>query len=164
MILTYLEANNGRLPKSSLAALGAAMKAKAANGYTKVVSVILGGAESAKAAAEAAKHGADEALYVNADFLKPYLALQHEKVLWEIAKEFSPKLVLAAATSVGKDLLPRLACRLGAGMASDIVEFLPNDSHRVHYIRQPFQREPDFGVTSVNYDFAGLLTRAEEPR
>ena len=45
-----------------------------------------------------------------------------------------------------------------------IVEFLGNDSHRVHYIRQPFQREPDFGVTSVNYDFSELLLRAEAPR
>jgi len=45
-----------------------------------------------------------------------------------------------------------------------IVEFLNADNHRVHYLRQPFQREPDFGVTSVNYDFAELLARAEEPR
>ena len=45
-----------------------------------------------------------------------------------------------------------------------IVEFLEGDSHRVHYVRQPFQREPDFGVTSVNYDFAELLARAEAPR
>ena len=44
-----------------------------------------------------------------------------------------------------------------------IVEFLPDDAHRVHYLRQPFQREPDFGVTSVNYDFAELLARAERP-
>ncbi len=44
-----------------------------------------------------------------------------------------------------------------------IVEFLDRDRHRVHYIRQPFHREPDFGVTSVNYDFAELLTRAEIP-
>ena len=44
-----------------------------------------------------------------------------------------------------------------------IVEFLDSDSHRVHYIRQPFQREPDFGVTSVNYDFAELLARAKTP-
>jgi len=34
----------------------------------------------------------------------------------------------------------------------------------VHYVRTPFRREPDFGVTSVNYDFAELLARAEEPR
>jgi len=45
-----------------------------------------------------------------------------------------------------------------------IVEFLDANAHRVHYLRQPFQREPDFGVTSVNYDFAELLERAGEPR
>jgi hypothetical protein len=38
------------------------------------------------------------------------------------------------------------------------------DRHRVRYLRRPFRREPDFGVTSVNYDFAELLARAEEPR
>jgi len=45
-----------------------------------------------------------------------------------------------------------------------IVEFNPDNSHRVHYLRRPFQREPDFGVTSVNYNFAELLARAEQPR
>jgi superfamily II DNA or RNA helicase len=44
-----------------------------------------------------------------------------------------------------------------------IVEFLERDAHRVHYVRKPFQREPDFGVTSVNYDFSELLARAEIP-
>jgi superfamily II DNA or RNA helicase len=45
-----------------------------------------------------------------------------------------------------------------------IVAFHDDQSHRVHYVRRPFQKEPDFGVTSVNYDFADLLGRAEEPR
>ena len=45
-----------------------------------------------------------------------------------------------------------------------IVEFLDDDTHRVHYVREPFKREPDFGVTSVNYDFAELLARAEPPQ
>ena len=44
-----------------------------------------------------------------------------------------------------------------------IVEFLDNGEHRVHYVREPFKREPDFGVTSVNYDFAELLARARPP-
>ena len=44
-----------------------------------------------------------------------------------------------------------------------IVEFTGDDTHRVHYLRQPFQREPDFGVTSVNYDFSELLGRAQAP-
>jgi hypothetical protein len=37
-------------------------------------------------------------------------------------------------------------------------------THQVHYVRRPFQREPDFGVTSVNYNFAELLARAEVPK
>ncbi|MPZ47162.1 MAG: DUF3883 domain-containing protein [Betaproteobacteria bacterium] len=44
-----------------------------------------------------------------------------------------------------------------------IVEFQSEELNCVHYLRQPFQREPDFGVTSVNYDFAELLVRAATP-
>lgn len=45
-----------------------------------------------------------------------------------------------------------------------IVEFLDDERHRVHYVCRPFQREPDFGVTSVNYELRELLARAGEPR
>ena len=38
-----------------------------------------------------------------------------------------------------------------------IVEFIDGGQHRVHYVREPFRREPDFGVTSVNYDFCGIV-------
>ena len=44
-----------------------------------------------------------------------------------------------------------------------IVEF-DSESHRVHCARRPFQREPDFGVTSVNHGFADLPARVEAPR
>ncbi|WP_395740331.1 helicase-related protein [Prosthecobacter sp.] len=44
-----------------------------------------------------------------------------------------------------------------------IVEFLSDTEHRVHYVRRPFQREPDFGVTSVNYDFSELLAKGGTP-
>jgi hypothetical protein len=43
-----------------------------------------------------------------------------------------------------------------------IVEFRA-DGDRMHYIRKPFHREPDFGVTSVNYDLAELLAKGESP-
>jgi SNF2 family DNA or RNA helicase len=44
-----------------------------------------------------------------------------------------------------------------------IVEFFGDGSHRVHYLRQPFHREPDFRASSVNYDFAELLATAGRP-
>jgi hypothetical protein len=34
---------------------------------------------------------------------------------------------------------------------------------QVRYVRRPFQKEPDFGATSVNYDLDELLARSEEP-
>jgi hypothetical protein len=43
-----------------------------------------------------------------------------------------------------------------------IVEFV-GDGRRVHYVRRPFSREPDFGVTSVNYGLRELLVRGEKP-
>ena len=45
-----------------------------------------------------------------------------------------------------------------------IVEFFENGGHKVHYVRKPFEIEPDFGVVSQDYDFAQLLKKAEEPR
>ena len=35
---------------------------------------------------------------------------------------------------------------------------------KVRYVRRPFTREPDFGVTSTNYNLRELLERSEEPR
>ncbi len=37
------------------------------------------------------------------------------------------------------------------------------DSTELSYVRQPFQNEPDFTVTSVNFDLNKLLERGEEP-
>lgn len=45
-----------------------------------------------------------------------------------------------------------------------IVEFHESNSHSIYYLRRPFQREPDFGVTSVNYDLNGLIARSETPQ
>ena len=42
-----------------------------------------------------------------------------------------------------------------------IVEFLDDNDQRVHYLRSPFQREPNFGVTSVNYNWRELRARGE---
>lgn len=41
---------------------------------------------------------------------------------------------------------------------------IENDSvHSLRYIRQPFTREPDFGVVSINYDWDELWSKGNEP-
>jgi hypothetical protein len=47
-----------------------------------------------------------------------------------------------------------------------MVEFLDGETHRVYYLRRPFERSgvtTDFNGASVNFPFADLLARAEEP-
>ncbi len=44
-----------------------------------------------------------------------------------------------------------------------LVLFDGEDSHRVHYVREPFRKEPDFGVTSVNYNIKDIVERGGEP-
>jgi superfamily II DNA or RNA helicase len=44
-----------------------------------------------------------------------------------------------------------------------IVEVDGDAAQGPRYVRRPFRREPDFGVTSVNYDLGELLARAEAP-
>jgi hypothetical protein len=48
-----------------------------------------------------------------------------------------------------------------------IVEFLPGDDHRLHYLRRPFERSgitTDFNGASVAFPFADLRAGAEPPR
>ncbi|MCC6442980.1 MAG: DUF3883 domain-containing protein [Armatimonadetes bacterium] len=44
-----------------------------------------------------------------------------------------------------------------------VVEVEGGTAQTPHYIRRPFQKDPDFGVTSVNYDLKEMLERSEEP-
>ncbi len=44
-----------------------------------------------------------------------------------------------------------------------IVEVADGQAREPRYVRKPFSREPDFGVTSVNYDLKELLARSEAP-
>ena len=42
-------------------------------------------------------------------------------------------------------------------------ESTEGDNANVYYLRQPFQKEPDFGVTSVNYNLKELKERSQKP-
>lgn len=84
--------------------------------------------------------------------------MSHRKKLIEVERGVASAVTITVTKTEILIALNKLADRILV-----IVEFLGNDQRRVHYIRRPFSGEPDFGVTSVNCDFAELLARAEEP-
>ncbi len=42
------------------------------------------------------------------------------------------------------------------------IGLVDGDSVDLRYVREPFQREPDFGATSVNYNLTELLAKSTE--
>lgn len=126
MILAYLENTGSELPKSALVTISAALAAKAAHGYDKAVGVLIGGSGVADAANKAAAYGLDEVVYVEAADLEQYLASSYTAALKTVVDETSPTLVIACASTRGKDLLPKIALHMDAGQASDVLAFLPD--------------------------------------
>jgi hypothetical protein len=53
--------------------------------------------------------------------------------------------------------------RFGVSMRLRCVSGLPVATNEPRYIRQAFQRRPDFCANSVHHDLADLLARPEQP-
>ena len=72
--------------------------------------------------------GADEVVVVDTPELKDYLSEQYSQAVYQIIAERKPNIVLYGATTNGRDMAPRLASRLKAGLTADCtkLEIQPN--------------------------------------
>ena len=63
--------------------------------------------------------GADEVIVADCPELKDYLSEQYSQAVYQIIEDRKPSIVLYGATTIGRDMAPRLACRLRAGLTAD---------------------------------------------
>lgn len=120
-VLIVAEHLNQSLKKSSLHALEAAKQLAARSGG-KIYGLVLGSGVG-EVANEFARHGVAEVLVADDVSIQNPLAETWSKVIEKAAKEVSATYVVAPAASQAKDILPRVAARLEAGMASDVIGF-----------------------------------------
>jgi electron transfer flavoprotein alpha subunit len=120
-VLVFAEHVKGKLPKTTLAAIEAGKQAASRTGGA-CHAVVLGKGIDALAS-ETAGYGVKKVFAVDSDALEHYVAEPYTEVLAEIVKQKGIEVLVATSTAIGKDLLPRVAARLGAGMASDVVHF-----------------------------------------
>lgn len=118
-ILLYLQQQDGVVGKPSQCALSAAVALKQRWMKGKIVGITLG--PKAKDAAASASLGLDEILYCDAPELEHYLGTTYASTVVGQIVNSSFDTFVAAATSVGKDMAPRVTAALKAGQASDIV-------------------------------------------
>lgn len=80
------------------------------------------GPEAAGAAAELGAYGADTAYGVDAKALSEYATETYTTVCAKAVEHLSPMMVLMGATTTGRDLAARLAARLNAPLAMDVMK------------------------------------------
>ncbi len=85
---------------------------------SKLVAILLGSGV-AKQANSLIAYGADVVYVVDNPFLKEYLTEQYSQALYQIIAEKKPNIFLIGATSVGRDLAPRLSSRMYTGLTAD---------------------------------------------
>jgi len=127
-VLIFLEHAEGKLRPSALSAITLGRGLQKAQGG-KLVLLLVG--DSVKAAAgEAASYGADSVVTVEAPALKHYLAETYAPIVARLAKEQGASHIGATSTAIGKDLTPRVAAMLDAGLAPDVSAVLSGNKFR----------------------------------
>lgn len=143
-VLVVAETFEGKLRKTTHSAITFARQAASTLGASFSILVI--GAGVGGAAQEAAAFGAAKVLVADDRSLANYLAESYAPTVAEVGKNFS--VIVGTASAYGKDLLPRVAAKLGAGYASDISEVL-SDGGRLRY-KRPMYAGNAYGVVSVS--------------
>ena len=143
-VLVLAEVAEGKLKKPTHSAVTFARQAAAALGGTYTI-LVLGDAASG-AAADAAMLGAAKVLVAEDASLKDYVAERYAPTVAAVAKDYA--LVVGTATAFGKDLLPRVAGRLGAGYAGDVSQLL-TDGDKLSYKRPMFAGNA-YGIATVS--------------
>jgi len=116
-IFIIVEQRNLQIRKVSLELLSQGRKVADETGET-LVAVVLGHGIDVLAQTVTAS-GADKVILIDNEKLAEYTTGAYTSVLNKLIRKEEPQAVLMGNTAIGKDLAPRLAQRLGVGLASD---------------------------------------------
>ena len=124
-IVTFAEQRDGKLRRPSLEAVSEAKRLAGTLGGP--VTAVLVGSGVEGLAAELGAYGADVVQVFDQPELALYATEPYSRALAEAVKQAQPAAVLVPFTAMGRDLAPRAAARLDAGLVSDCVALTVKD-------------------------------------
>ena len=137
-VYVFAEQRDGKIQNVALELLGKARELADANNE-KVVAMLLG--KNIKGEAQTLiAHGADKVLVVDHDLLATYLTEPYTEAITQIIKEFKPSIMLIGATTIGRDLGPRVSARNLTGLTADAtkLEISDDEAHEFRMTRPAF--------------------------
>lgn len=135
-VFVFCEQRNGDIQPVALELLGKAQElASALN--EKVVGMLLGDGIRGEAQ-KLIEYGADEVICADCPELKSYLTEQYSQVVYQMIEQYQPSIVLFGATTIGRDLAPRLSARLSTGLTADCTKLEISDEGELMMTRPAF--------------------------
>ncbi|MEA4973863.1 MAG: electron transfer flavoprotein subunit alpha/FixB family protein [Candidatus Metalachnospira sp.] len=116
-VYVLAEQRDGVIQKVGIELIGKAAELAADLGQ-QVVAVLLGSGIKEKADI-LIKHGANKVVVVDDPMLAEYVTEPYAKALYEVIKKCDPEIVLYGASSIGRDLAPRVSARVHTGLTAD---------------------------------------------
>jgi electron transfer flavoprotein alpha subunit len=120
-ILAFAEQREGKLRKSSFEVTQAARRAADALAAELVILIV--GDAVAQLAPALGAYGASRVAVAEDPRLRYYSTTAYAKIVAEVARKEQASILFFAATQMGKDLAPRVAAKLEAGLAADCTAF-----------------------------------------
>ena len=162
-VLVLGDLTNGRLSLTSQELLAAGRKV--ADDLGAELGIGLAGDSVEGASQEAISHGADKVYAVTHPALGQYQVDLFLSALEILCREVNPGIVLMGRTNEGRELAPRLAFRLGVGLAQDCLEVSVDPSTRKLLANRPVYGGNAVAVVSCNYSpqIAAIRPKAYEP-
>jgi len=102
------------------------------------VTAILIGHNVSEMAEELIFYGADRVIIADDPLVKEYRTETHTEIIVEQALKEKPEILLIGATSIGRDLAPRISARLNTGCTADCTELDIDKEMRLIVATKPF--------------------------
>ena len=162
-VLVIGEAYQGQLGSISQEIL--AVGRKVADDLDKQLCIGLLGDNLDNASSDAIAYGADVVYSVTSPLLAEYQAECYLKSMESLCRETNPSIVLIGRTNEGRELAPRLAFRLGVGLAQDCLEISVDQSNGTLLANRPVYGGSAVAVISCNYtpQIAAVRPKVYEP-
>jgi electron transfer flavoprotein alpha subunit len=129
VILTFAEQRDGKLRRASLETVSEARRL--AGPLAASVTTVVIGPGSEALAAELTAQGADRVVVFDDPAFGSYATESYARALAQATSEAKPSVVLVPFTAMGKDLAPRVAAKIGAGLVSDCVALEVKDGRLI---------------------------------
>ncbi|MGL4913462.1 MAG: electron transfer flavoprotein subunit alpha/FixB family protein [Romboutsia sp.] len=134
-VMVFIEQRSCEIQKVSLELLGKGREL--ADKLDNKLSAVLIGNNVKALCEDIVCYGADEVICVNDENLEMYITSNYTKALCEVIEEKNPEIVLIGATTIGRDLAPRVSATLKTGLTADCTSLEIDEESKGLFMTRP---------------------------